>query len=351
MIVGITGTNKAGKGTLVEFLNEEGFKHLSVRKFLQEELEKRGLQKDNRDEMIDLANELRATYSSDYIFKQLCLITQSEEGNWVIESLRNKGEINALRELDNSYLISIDADSKVRYERAVRDKKESDLGTFEQFIEQEEKEMFSIDPSKQNLRLCMARSDYNFINDYRTVKEAQKEFKTGKKGFLNLINGAKRRPSFDEEYMRQSDEWSLRSTCLRRFVGAVTSMNDISISQGYNGAVRGSRHCEELGCIRLDENIPSGMRLEMCRGVHAEQNAVINAGRQGRSLVGATLHCTTYPCSHCTKDIVQSGIKRVVYLEGYDNEISKEIFNEIKEKVQIEKYSGVLPHAFPRFWG
>ncbi|MGD9275566.1 MAG: dCMP deaminase family protein [Candidatus Pacearchaeota archaeon] len=149
--------------------------------------------------------------------------------------------------------------------------------------------------------------------------------------------------------MNEAFDWASRSTCLRRAVGAVIVKGDRVVSQGYNGAVRNSRHCKELGCRREQLNVPSGERLESCRGVHAEENAIINAGRHGINVIGATLYCTTKPCSLCTKTIIQSGITRVVYDSGYGDELSEEMFNEVG--INVERYSGVSPFSFKRFWG
>ncbi|MFH1585533.1 MAG: dCMP deaminase family protein [archaeon] len=156
----------------------------------------------------------------------------------------------------------------------------------------------------------------------------------------------KRRVSFDETYMRQAYEWAKRSTCRRRQVGAVISKDNRFVSQGYNGAVKGEPHCLDVGCLREQLNIPSGERHEMCRGAHAEQNSLMNA-RDRDELIDAIMYCTTYPCSHCAKEIVQQKIKRVYYYVGYKDELSQEIL----DKVEVIPFSGVMPLSYPRFWG
>ncbi len=350
MIIGLTGTLRAGKGTLVEVLKENNFEHYSVREFLIEEIEKRD-KPVNRDSMIEIANELREKNSPSFIVEQLYNKAKEKGKDSVIESIRTKGEVDFLRKYgrEDFFLIAVDAEQKIRYDRAVKAQSETDNVSFEKFVEQEKREMFSDDSGKQNLSYCMNYSDYFFLNNYSTIEKAKKEFAEGKNGFVNLVRDQKRRPSFGEKYMRGAFEASHRSTCLRRHVGAVASKNNIFSSDGYNGAVRGSPHCLELGCIRTELNIPSGERHEMCRGVHAEQNTIINAGREGKNLIGATLHVTIYPCSHCAKEIVQSGIKKVFYLGGYNSELTEDILKQ--GKVKIEKFSGVVPQAYPRFWG
>lgn len=119
-----------------------------------------------------------------------------------------------------------------------------------------------------------------------------------------------------------------RSTCMRRKVGAVIVIDKHVLSTGYNGAPRGVSHCEEKGCLRISMNVPSGTRHELCRGVHAEQNAVAQAAYFGISVKGATIYTTTFPCSLCAKILINSGIKEIVYDEGYMDDLSKDILEE-----------------------
>lgn len=136
------------------------------------------------------------------------------------------------------------------------------------------------------------------------------------------------RPSADEYFMNMAKLVATRSTCVRRQVGAVIVKDKRVLSTGYNGAPKGSKHCDELGCIRVELNVPSGTRHELCRGVHAEQNAVIQAAYFGVSVKGSTIYTTTYPCSMCAKLLINAGIKEIVYLEGYPDDLSKELLVE-----------------------
>lgn len=130
---------------------------------------------------------------------------------------------------------------------------------------------------------------------------------------------------------------SKRSTCLRRRVGAVIVRDKHVISTGYNGSPRGTKHCEELGCIRQQMNIPSGTRHELCRGVHAEQNAITQAAYFGTSVANATIYTTTFPCSMCAKILINAGITEVVYADGYVDDLSKKLFAETNIKVREYK--------------
>lgn len=115
---------------------------------------------------------------------------------------------------------------------------------------------------------------------------------------------------------------------MRRQVGAVIVKDKRVLTTGYNGSPKGTKHCEELGCIREQQNIPSGTRHELCRGVHAEQNAVIQAAYFGISIDGATIYTTTFPCSMCAKILINAGIREIVYSEGYADDLSQKLFDE-----------------------
>jgi len=121
---------------------------------------------------------------------------------------------------------------------------------------------------------------------------------------------------------------SRRSTCLRRKVGAILVRDKRILATGYNGAPTGLRHCLERGCLRDELQIPSGERHELCRGLHAEQNAIIQAALHGVSVRGAVLYCTNHPCIICSKMIVNSGITGIVFREGYSDRLSEEILRE-----------------------
>jgi dCMP deaminase len=136
------------------------------------------------------------------------------------------------------------------------------------------------------------------------------------------------RPDWDEYFMGIVELVALRATCLRRKVGAVLVKDRRLLSTGYNGAPSGLRHCLDIGCLREQCNVPSGERHELCRGLHAEQNAIIQAAFHGVSVKDATLYCTNHPCIICAKMIINAGITRIIVLEGYRDELAAEILGE-----------------------
>ncbi len=121
-----------------------------------------------------------------------------------------------------------------------------------------------------------------------------------------------------------------RSTCLRRQVGAVIVKDKNILATGYNGTPSGIAHCSEVGCLRQKLQVPSGERHELCRGLHAEQNAIIQAAKHGINIAGGTLFCTNTPCIICTKMIINAGLDRVVYADGYPDRLSLEMLAEAR---------------------
>jgi dCMP deaminase len=134
------------------------------------------------------------------------------------------------------------------------------------------------------------------------------------------------RPSWDEYFMAITELVASRATCLRRKVGAVLVKDKRILCSGYNGAPSQIPHCIQTGCLRDQRNIPSGEKHELCRGVHAEQNVIIQAAFHGIPVAGASLYCTTQPCSICAKMIINAGIKKVYFKKGYDDPLSLEMF-------------------------
>ncbi|HKM28214.1 MAG TPA: cytidine/deoxycytidylate deaminase family protein [Anaerovoracaceae bacterium] len=147
------------------------------------------------------------------------------------------------------------------------------------------------------------------------------------------------RPSWDEYFMEMAELTAQRSTCLRRNVGAVIVKDRHIVATGYNGAPRGVAHCEEKGgCLREQLNIPSGQRHELCRALHAEQNAIIQAATLGVSIEGASIYITHQPCVICAKMIINAGINRIVVKEGYPDDLATEMLEEAGQRiVMLEK--------------
>lgn len=145
------------------------------------------------------------------------------------------------------------------------------------------------------------------------------------------------RPSWDEYFMEMAEIVKTRSTCLRRQVGAVVVKDKRILASGYNGAPTGLKHCEETGCLRKQLGIPSGERHELCRGLHAEQNSIIQASLHGVKLEGATIYVTIQPCVVCTKMIINAGISRLVFKGNYPDELSRQLLEESGIELEVIK--------------
>lgn len=144
-----------------------------------------------------------------------------------------------------------------------------------------------------------------------------------------------KRPSWDAYFMEMAEVVRKRSTCLRRSVGAVIVKDNRIMTTGYNGVPIGIEHCQTRGCIREQLKVPSGERHELCRGLHAEQNAIIQAAYLGQSIAGGTLYCTTQPCIICAKMIINADIRRVVIKEAYPDALSEEMLKEAGIKIEV----------------
>ncbi len=131
------------------------------------------------------------------------------------------------------------------------------------------------------------------------------------------------RPTWDQYFMRMAFLAASRSNCTRRKVGAVIVKDKNVLATGYNGPPSGTVHCDVVGCIRDELNVPSGERHELCRGLHAEQNAIIQAAVHGVSIKDAVIYVTTHPCVVCSKMLMNAQIREIIYAQGYPDELSE----------------------------
>lgn len=143
-----------------------------------------------------------------------------------------------------------------------------------------------------------------------------------------------KRPHWDEYFIQMADLAATRSTCLRRKVGAVIVKDRNVLATGYNGVPSGLQHCDQTGCLRDKLNVPSGQRHEICRGLHAEQNAIIQAAKHGVCIEGADIYITDSPCSICSKMVLNSNLQNVYYDKGYPDELAMDMLSESNINVQ-----------------
>jgi len=150
-------------------------------------------------------------------------------------------------------------------------------------------------------------------------------------------NLAHPRPTWDEYFLQVAVLVSKRATCLRRKVGAVLVKDKKILATGYNGAPSGLKHCLDIGCIREKLKIPSGQRHELCRGLHAEQNVLLQAALHGTSTKDSVLYVTNQPCSICAKMLINAGVREIIIAEGYPDEMAGKFLREAKIKIRKVK--------------
>ncbi len=148
------------------------------------------------------------------------------------------------------------------------------------------------------------------------------------------------RPSWDAYFMDITERVATRSTCLRRAVGAILVKERRILTTGYNGAPSNVSHCLQAGCLREKLKVASGERHELCRGIHAEQNAIVQAALHGVSIKGSTLYCTNLPCSICAKMIINAGIERIIFRSGYADPLSEQMLAEARVELIQYKEQG-----------
>jgi len=136
------------------------------------------------------------------------------------------------------------------------------------------------------------------------------------------------RPNWDQYFMKITEDVSERAICVKRKVGALIVKDNRILASGYNGAPKGFNHCTEQTCLRKQMQVPSGQRHELCRGLHAEQNAIIQAAWHGVQIAGGTLYCNYQPCVICVKMLINAGIKKIIYTGGYPDELAAEMLKE-----------------------
>ncbi len=330
MFLGFTGTNAAGKGEAIKYLVEKKkFIAFSLSDIIREEAVRQGLES-NRDSLIDIGNDLRESEGPATLAKRV--ITKIKNlPQAIVDSIRNPYEIEVLRSNLKSFkLIGITADIHNRFERSIKRGRVGDGETLEEFIRKEERENSSDDKAQQ-LNRCLELADYK-IDNSGSLRSMYKKLDA----ILAELNYKPYiRPSWDEYFIKMAYLIAERSTCIRHHVGAVIVNNNHIVSSGYNGAPSGIKDCIELGCLRDQLGIKSGMQHEICRAVHAEQNAIIHAALNGITTEGATIYCTHSPCIICAKMIVNSKIRKFIACSYYPDKTFEELFKEAGVKYEL----------------
>ena len=312
MILGLVGKYGSGKDSAADILKEYGFKHYSLSDEIRRELKKNGI-RETREALIAMGNMLRKNQGNGVLAKR-ALMTLSKEKYATITSIRNLGEVKELRKHNKFKLLFIDAPQQMRYERVKDRFRQGDVNDFEQFKKLEEKESKG-KGNEQQLDKVIEQADMVLNND-KDLAELKSKIK---KLLLDLgIKPIYKRPSWDEYFMEVMEAISKRATCDRGRSGCVIAKDKQLLATGYVGSPIGLPHCDEVGHQMKKMLHEDGSVTEHCvRTIHAEQNAICQAAKQGISIQGGTLYCRMTPCRVCAMIIINSGIKRVVCQRKY----------------------------------
>lgn len=310
-----------GKGEIVNILQKKGFEYITLSSMVREEARFRGIPEE-REKLMEVGNSMRAEGGVGILAKKaLQKIVSSAQDKWVIDGIRNPAEIDELKlNNDKVYIVGVNTDKNLLVDRIVKRARESDARTREDILRKIEREWGAGEPmSGQQVGKCMEKVDY-VIENNGTLDDLSRNFLA----YYQQIEHNDGRPSKDQYYLDLARSVCSRGTCTKVEIGAVIIKDDQVVATGYVGAPRGTKSSLQHGfCLRKRLGIPSGHRYEMCRSVHAEQNAIINAARSGVGLLGGDMYIygkskesgemiDAFPCFICKKMLINCGLKRVI---------------------------------------
>ena len=317
---------------MARFLADSGYEFYSFSDVLRDELIARG-QEVTREALIEIGNEVRREHGAGILAERL-MGKLGNEVHAVIDSIRNPFEVECLRRRNDFYLLSIEADPRVRFARIRAREREGDPATYEDFLKLEAREAATSDPATQQLDRTAQMADAVVYNN-GTIDELHEQVRQ----VIQALAANTVRPDWDQYFMNIARVAALRGNCIKRKTAAVVVKDRRIISTGYNGTPRGVTNCNEGGCPRCNRFGSSGEKLDECLCSHAEENAIVQAAYHGVPIKGATLYTTYSPCLICTKMIINSGIAEVVYSKEYTiSDVPLRLLNEAGVAVrQIEE--------------
>ncbi len=338
VIIGITGMYCSGKDTVAEHLVKKGFTHISLSDLIREELGRRGIEV-TRDNLIRVANEMRAEHGHGVLGERALHRMKEKEGDHVITSIRHPAEAKALMQHGHFFLVEVRAPIKMRFQRIKKRNREKDPKTLKELKEKEKLECQERGPGQQ-LTNVIKMAKYVLNNDSTKQKQRKKVDKL----LADLRKKAKKmpvyvRPTWDEYFMNLVKEIGKRGTCDRGRSGCVIVKDKRIMTTGYVGSPVGIKHCDEIGHELKTTMHEDGTTSKHCvRTTHAEQNAICQAARYGIPIYRATLYCTMEPCYVCAKMIINAGIERVVCEKRYHGaKETRRVFKEAGVKLRVLK--------------
>lgn len=310
MIIGLTGKNGAGKTEVVNILKKGGFITFSLSDVIRMEIQSRG-EEVTRELLIETGRRLREEGGPSVLAEKILNVLDHDK-NYAIDSIRNPAEVKALQKRKDFSLFEVEANQKTRFERCKIRGRENDPTDFDKFVELENQELKSDSPHAQQLLATAELANHKISND-GTLEDLESKIKSLTVELLRQQT----RPDWDEYFMNIAKTVALRSNCIKRKVAAVIVKDKRIISTGYNGTPRGVRNCNDGGCPRCNSFASSGSGLGECLCSHAEENSIVQASYHGVCINNATIYTTFSPCLLCTKMILNSGIKEVVFNAQY----------------------------------
>jgi dCMP deaminase len=333
MLIGLTGRNASGKGEVAKYLEKKSFYYYSLSDVIRDEVRSHG-QPLTRETLIETGNNLRRRFGAAVLAERILEKTENDK-HYVIDSIRNPKEVEALRRTKDFKLLRVNAPAELRFERLKQRARAGDPTRFEDFQELEQREMQG-DENSQNLLAVEAMADIEIVNDGH-LEHLYSQIDS----LIPALLRQAPRPSWDQYFMDIAKVVSSRSNCMKRKVAAIIVRDKRVISTGYNGTPRGTTNCNEGGCPRCNNLAAAGTALDECLCSHGEENAIVQASYHGVSLKDATIYTTFAPCLMCAKMIINSGIHEVVYNTDYPlNSSAFGLFNEAGVIVRQLKVAG-----------
>lgn len=325
MIIGITGKIGSGKDTVANILEKKGFIHISLSDILREDL-KRQKKLITRKNLVELGAKIRKEQGGAILAERAFSKIQPNK-KYVITSIGRTEEVHFFKE-KKIKIIYVDAHPKTRFKRIQARKRENDPATFKEFMKLEKQESQGKN-LKRNLEKIKKEANIILTND-STLKDLNKKVEKITKH---------ERPTWDEYFFEIMNTVAKRATCNRGRCGAVIVKNNNILATGYVGSPPGLGHCDDVGHLMVKTLHPDGVEREHCiRTTHAEQNAIAQAAKNGISLEGATIYIKMEPCFSCAKQIISTGIKKIICLKRYHaGQSTREMLKKAKIKLVVKE--------------
>lgn len=316
MLVGISGTLSSGKTEVARYLTFQGFKLIGVGT---------STNGSTRPPNANLSTPVAAGDLEPYNYASFDALLDDVTAHWrtnyVILHIDDLDTLQKLQKRPFFLHVSIDAPVNLRYQRHCL--KRGEQVAFDTFVHQSDELLF--DPQNPLIQINN-QADVKVVNTSASLKSLYVKLSE-----LDLTNAERLRPTWDAYFMRLADLAALRSNCMKRRVGCVIVRDNRVVATGYNGTPRHLKNCNEGGCSRCNQGQGSGASLSTCLCLHAEENALLEAGRDRIDGDKSILYCNTCPCLTCSIKIVQSGIKEVVYAQSYSmDEQAHLVMNEAR---------------------